>query len=277
MSSVIFVHGISIRYPALAQSLGQCEAKLKEFLPGYKLRFVAWGDHLGTPHWEVLKSIPNYFDRGGTQDDAAPATQSALWALLYRDPLFELRLLNSQQAPPAAPSFGQQSPGAELAGRLSALELKGDTSTLLAEAGLADSFDKARDYVMNSAEFTEMQEKAAPPLAPFRRAIARALLAQSAIEAMQSGFPKFCLSQELRERLTADLVDALGGLEGAMPPWLVKKFLAVGMDQLSKNFGKLARDYYQLIGDILVYQARGASIRAAIQEELKNAEGRYCQ
>lgn len=273
MPTVIFVHGISVRSASLVKCLAECEERLSRWFGGWAMKFVCWGDFLGTPYHPELKSIPSFFDRGGEYHERDEENQTAVWALLYRDPLFELRLLNSQGPTQGPGGLGVLPPGQELEQKLQGFTASSKLNDLLINAGLSQVFDAAKASLMSSAEFAETRTRAGRPLTPYRQAIARAILAVSVTAAFQHDeFPPFCLHRDLRDGIVAELVECLGGLEGALPPWLLKKFLNIAMGQVASNFGKLAQDNYRLIGDILRYQSRGDEIRAAIRGELAIAE-----
>src|SRR3954466_5945304 len=97
MATFLYVHGIGNRSVAVNQILGKLEERIRADLPGkHNIDFCAWGTHLGTAHRPGgFRSIPGYANRGGGQADPNVEVEEEvnLWGLLYRDPLFELKLL----------------------------------------------------------------------------------------------------------------------------------------------------------------------------------------
>lgn len=268
MPTALFVHGISVRDASLSNYLRHCRHGLEKSLPGYNLRFLYWGDHLGAPYHPELKSIPLFHERGGKHIAHDEENNTAMWALLYSDPWFELRLLGSQSTP-AEGGLGQTSPAEELRIALQDLTIDGVLSQLLSDAGLEASFPDALGSAKQSDEVQDSITSASSPLAPFRKAIARGLLAESVIAAMRDDrCPKFCFDPTIRDSLIDEIVNRLGGVEGAMPPWLLKSFLRPAMSMVTRNFGALAQSNYRLVGDLLKYQCHGHEIRQAIRHEI---------
>ena len=94
MTTVIFIHGISVREPVLSQTFTQIKGKLLEELPKLTVVSCAWGDSLGAKLNADGASIPLY-DSTRKDNQATQADETIIrWQQLYQDPLYELRLLS---------------------------------------------------------------------------------------------------------------------------------------------------------------------------------------
>ena len=105
MSTVIFVHGTGVREDAYRESFGKITAALDK-LNGVSVAPAYWG-YLGSQLHAGGASIPEYDATRALEDDqAATATDQEysieLWAILYDDPLFELRVLAGRVEPAGA-------------------------------------------------------------------------------------------------------------------------------------------------------------------------------
>src|SRR4051794_13060364 len=116
MATIVFVHGTGTRNLALNTSYGHARVELLRRQPeGLTIEACAWGDAVGFRLQGAGASIPDF---ASTRDagvlglgDADEEAESALWALLYEDPLAELRLLSAagEEEPETLP--GPDAPG----------------------------------------------------------------------------------------------------------------------------------------------------------------------
>src|SRR5437016_4023842 len=99
MTSVVFVHGTGTREPDYTDTFNLIERKLQGISPKLNAVRCYWGRDFGASLHHKGTSIPLY--------DSARATESslkeedyeiALWEQLYRDPLYELRILANRIA-----------------------------------------------------------------------------------------------------------------------------------------------------------------------------------
>src|SRR5690349_18635599 len=103
---ILFVHGTGVRKQSYEQTAARIREGLESIKRGIELEPCLWGDHLGAKLSLDGKSIPDY--SGMEPADTTDAT-TALWSLLYQDPLFELRELSTAPTPEASlPLIEQQ-------------------------------------------------------------------------------------------------------------------------------------------------------------------------
>ena len=93
---ILFVHGTGVREPAFAHTLEKIHRRVFEKRADLSVEGCNWGQELGATFHAQGVSIPHYDTTRaalGDEEEATDAeTLAALWELLQRDPLFELRL-----------------------------------------------------------------------------------------------------------------------------------------------------------------------------------------
>ena len=104
MAAVLFVHGTGVRRGSYLTTFASIQHAFDNYEIAHVLKPCLWGDDLGAS--PVVHAVPDVTilaaDRALTRDQ-----EYARWDLLYRDPLFELRLLlNRPSAGPRAPAGG---------------------------------------------------------------------------------------------------------------------------------------------------------------------------
>ncbi len=94
MTTVIFVHGTGVRQCEYEKTFKIIENKIHVQRPDIKVIPCLWGDELGTRLNAKGASIPSY-DETLALDNVLESEDKeiVLWAHLYREPLYELRLL----------------------------------------------------------------------------------------------------------------------------------------------------------------------------------------
>jgi hypothetical protein len=270
MTTFLFVHGIGVRAKDLKTSLQLIEEGIGSISGAggpHTLQFCYWGSSAGTPFTEEFRSIPRFAERGGGSDEEAQrAEEAALWDLLYRDPLFELRLLASDRSGEADPDAEEQ-----LTEALATLSPSGELAERLRDAGLLNGFDQARQQLLAEPSYLDAVARVGGSWTRYRVAIARALLALAVVRCPEPEQAlRFAGSRDLRQRLEALLIDGLGGKEGGLGDWLTKAYLYPLRSALRRNFGGFARNYYRELGDIFHYRGEGGErIRGAIREHLR--------
>jgi hypothetical protein len=144
-----------------------------------------------------------------------------LWDQLYRDPLYELRVLSLKpNEESAANPFGEQ-PGEALDSRTRHLQPYGELQAKLAEAGIAELFDQARQMVIRSEPYQQALAKAGNILSDYQEAIARAIIAQTMkLCEEREQFPPILTRVEFRDEVAALLNRSLGEAELALGGWL---------------------------------------------------------
>src|SRR5579859_5300438 len=95
MTSVVFVHGTGTREPIYTDTFNLIECKLHDISPQLKAVRCYWGGDLGARLHKGGASIPLYDSTRAIVEDALSEEdyEIALWEQLYRDRLYELRIL----------------------------------------------------------------------------------------------------------------------------------------------------------------------------------------
>lgn len=278
MTTVVFVHGTGVRRDAYEASFQKVDTALSgrcAVLPCY------WGD-LGSSLRSGGASIPSY-DTARTLmegDEPSPSDEDyeiALWAVVFGDPLYELRALALRRGgEPVDLAPGELSAGAELASLGRDFEPTPALRNLLAAGGIATEFEAARQAIMHSAPYAEALDAADVALADCRAAVARSLIAEAAARvARGGGTAAVTLDAALRDETERALVEALGGAERSIGGWLKEKLGAfvcrLGTPLVERRRGALTDAAFPAAGDILLYQARGGEIRGSIRQRIAEA------
>lgn len=269
--TVLFVHGTGVREDGYKASLEVVRKQLKEHAPGVGVAECRWGEHVGARLSRDGASIPTYGESrgiGATQSDEL----QALWNLLLQDPSFELGLLSSAAGkPPGGPNAPNAAkPSKELTDAFLALGKSKDLKQALVPLGLTKLVPAAMKMVQASPGF---KLAGASPLAgqpPHRDALARALVASLARLALDIGAPvPDAAGRDELVKTVQNLIapDTRGLFSFVTAPF---KGLAesIATWQIRRKRTSLTDATYPAAGDILVYQARGESIRQFIRGEL---------
>lgn len=290
MSSVVFVHGTGVR----KQSFGETFDALKSGFQGHGIGATLlpcyWGDTCGARLHFDGKSIPDYAATKAVADadKAEPAADPlTLWALLFEDPLLELRLLEARgaQAETAAPGklpFSRRAPQAlnqvaadpDFLGQLKALRL---------EKYLAYSLAQIATINLPAALAAANQELAqgASNGDAGREVLARALVMGLVAKAVPEGVP--APDEAKRDELIAKAFVILGGspavkkallgsvLRKTLTPaaWLLKWG---GTLYARERRGAVSDAFSPFPGDVLVYQGHGKPMRDEIRKQVNAAE-----
>ncbi|GAA3249862.1 hypothetical protein GCM10010532_096260 [Dactylosporangium siamense] len=228
-----------------------------------------WGEQHGARLSAGL-SVPEYDrSRGGRRD--ADEETIARWAVLYTDPWYELRLLRS-----AWKAAGELPPDVDPPAELLRVQLDGfvaspDLRARLARAELDASFDAALAALRAAPEFDEAVRTADDDMSEHRQAIARALIAFTLADA-QARFEQAgpTVDGHTRDELVELLTDELYGYTRGIGDWLARPFKGVAAwattRLVERRRGAISDLAAPAAGDILLYQARGGDIRAAIRQ-----------
>ncbi len=295
MTTILFVHGTGVRNPGYEDTFKLIEQKLHAERPDLKVERCLWGDSLGTKLNAKGASIPLYDATLALDEGEEDDYQIVLWEQLYCDPLYELRVLSLKPVEESAASpFGEQ-PGDELHSRVESLRLESPQSALekgenvielslllalqakLAEAGIVQLFDEAREAVIRSEPYQEALQKASDSLGEYCEAVARAIVAQAMLFCEQhEQFPPILTDAQLRDEVVECLSRALGEAELGIGEWVIKPLseLAqpIGTFYVKRRRGAITSAVSPTPCDILLYQGRGERIRAFIREKIEQAE-----
>ncbi len=274
MTTVIFVHGTGIREREYNETFQIIEQKIHAQRPDIKVSPCLWGV-LGARFNDNRASVPlenATLALSESEEDA----EIVLWGQLYRDPLYELRLLSLKPIESGNP-FGEE-PGDVLQSRVASLTPGSQLEAKLQEAGIAEVFEPAREAVIRSEPYERaLLTVSESDLSEYYAPIARAVVAQAMfISELQEKFPPILTDAQLRDEVVELLTLALGEAELGLGGWLLKPFVALaqhrGTNYVRGNRLELTDKISPMPGDILLYQTRGEKIRAFIQQQIEQAE-----
>jgi hypothetical protein len=266
--AIVFVHGTGVRGKAYSQSFHQIRQHVEARPEFGRLSGCFWGDRHGA-RLDGGLSIPEYDrTRGGRRD--VDEEDRALWAVLYTDPWYELRLLRhvgvaGGELPPGTPA-----PADVLRAQLDAFVPSRRLAERLAAAGLAEDFDAALTALRGAPEFDDAALTADEALVEHRKAVARALIAHAIAAGFEADDVEPVIDGITRDAVAELLTDELGGYGRGVGEWLARPFKGVAARTatrlVDRRRGAVSDLGTPTTGDILLYQARGADIRAAIRQ-----------
>jgi hypothetical protein len=274
MTTVIFVHGTGIREREYNETFQVIEQKIHAQRPDIKVAPCLWGV-LGAKFNDNRASVP--------LEDAtlalSPREEDAdivLWGQLYRDPLYELRLLSLKPIESGNP-FGEQ-PGDVLQSRVASLTPTSQLEAKLQEAGIAEVFEQAREDIIGSEPYERaLLTVSESDLSEYYAPIARAVVAQAMfISEQQEKFPPILTDAQLRDDVVELLTLAFGEAELGLGSWLLKPLVGLaqhgGTNYVRRNRLELTDKVSPMPGDILLYLTRGEKIREFIKQQIEEAE-----
>jgi hypothetical protein len=282
MTTVFFIHGTGGRQEAYALTLQQMEKGLQKRRPDVKLVPCLWGDLLGAKLNAGGASIPTYEDSQGGRQPTPEEEIIHLWEALYKDPFYEMRLLGlrplqSQRAVP-----GQPTPSQELRTRVEALPADTALQSKLDALGIGSVFKQACEAItgVDSKPFGRLLETASRPLEGDYAAIARAIVSASRILCKeQEIYPRLLVDDDLRDKAVDTIQQALTRDEtsrGVLLDWTKKQLaglaFGIGTNKVRRKRGAIMDATYPFAGDILLYQAKGQTIREFIREQIESEQ-----
>ena len=274
MTTVIFVHGTGIREPEYNETFEIIEQKIHAQRPDIKVAPCLWGA-LGAKFNDNRASVP-LEDATLALSPGEEDEDIVLWGELYRDPLYELRLLSLKQIE-AGNTFGEE-PGDVVQSRVASLTPTSQLQAKLQEAGIAEVFEQARKTVIHSEPYERaLVTVSESDLSEYYAPIARAVVAQAMlISEQQERFPPILTDAQLRDKVVELLTLAVGEAELGLGNWLSKPFVELaqhgGTNYVRGKRLELTDKISPMPGDILLYQTRGEKIRAFIQQQIEQAE-----
>ena len=281
MTSVVFVHGTGTREPDYTDIFNLIERKLQGLSPQLDAVRCYWGGDLGASlHYEGV-SIPLYDSTRATESSLKEEDyEIALWEQLYRDPLYELRILANRPVQGGGFVPGRLTPGEELDERVK--QLKGTNPALqekLKEADVAAIFNDVKRTVTSSLPYANAIKTLVKEadVSMHRMAIARAIVATAIAEREQRTV--LIMDGAQRDEIIRLLSRELGGDERApaLVNWVTRQVtglaLSIVTSQIRRKRGALSDVTNPIAGDILVYQGHGEKICAFIRQVVEQAEG----
>lgn len=270
---VLFVHGTGVRGEGWADSFAVVKKRLLGLDPAIRVNGCFWGGSEGAELKADGASIPSYDETGG--DDPSPTEENlALWAVLYTDPWYEIRLLGDWPADNGEVAPGQMAPSALLREQIENFVPSEESSQLLALYDLRPDFDAACTALLGAPEFDQAVDTVTEAtLNEHRKAVARALVAFMMVSAEGSGAPP--IDGAAREEIVAALIDDLHGFGLGVAAWLTRPFKGIAgsmvTQRIARKRGALTDATSPAAGDIIRYQARGSGIRRYIRRVVADA------
>jgi len=249
MTAVVFVHGTGVRRPAFDETFAIVRRELLAIRDDLRIVPCEWGEQAGTKLHAGGQSIPTFAETKDVAGFAGPNDIDG-WAILYLDPLFELRILGVS-GPPAAfvPGGSDKSLGAVSPASKAALN----------ELDLLPKFEQACAAVLSSGEFANASQAKVDDL---QWTTARAIAAATAAGTL--------LSAETRDALVSELAPRLDRGVGAI---VAKGIKQLGSRWMANRRGALSDAAFPFPGDVLLYQVRGDAIRDCIRAAITEVAG----
>jgi hypothetical protein len=262
--SLLFVHGTGVRIRSYQQTLDVARSRAKACGVTLPLVECQWGDALGIQF--AGKSLPDDPDPAVAQQREEAELQ---WSYLDTDPFFELRLIAADQSRALKPVFGQQSAPEQLwdvviaSGKKPSLEL----TALLDRSAVRDLWPSVWSTIVTGSPIPKQAVIASGnDTADAAMALARALAAELNVQAQTADRPALgaVFRNQLVDRLRSDWGQQVYGLRA-----LVKGFFAGVLRRRRRDWSERVSPQ---LGDILLYQSRGAEIRQFIRQKIESLE-----
>ncbi len=263
MPDIIFVPGTGVREPDYTKSFELVERSL----PGRRVIRCLWGEGHGVRLHHNGASIPK-------DDSLSPLSEEfkeeTLWELLYRDPFCELRqaaLLprDQEELPP-----NQQPQWQRLKKRIESYRLSEALAPLIDQAGLNEVWADAFDRIVASDDFGEAVQRYSANRAELITTIARAIVAEAIVSAVDEGFP--LPDGDARDAIVKQLALDLGQTTyRGVREELLTLYLRPLTWYVERKRAVLSDAAYPFAGDILLYQRRGEEIRRFIETAIRQA------
>jgi hypothetical protein len=268
MGTIVFVHGTGVRLPAYQRGLETARKVAKACGLQHDFAECVWGDPLGVEF--KGDSLPDPPDPKRLAQEEADFAQ---WNWLLDDPLFELDKLTTRDTSKAARAPAM--PGAKpqwlkLWESIAAYEASYDLTQLLERGGLDGLWVDAWKTIVEASPIPRQAfEASAHELAEATHALARALIAQLYVQAIDSGIPgpSMTLRKSLLDRLIVDWKQQVYGLSAFFANMMKRASTRV----LRKHRSSLSNAVALPIGDILLYQSRGQTVRDFIRHKIAAA------
>ena len=272
MATVLFVHGTGVRRGNYLTTFAAIQQAFDSHEIAHELEPCLWGDVLGAA--PIFRSLP---DVTLTAQDPLALTRDqdyVRWGLLYRDPLFELRLFKNR------PSGGPRSPSvaatvAALWLRIRRYTLTDPGRALIRTAGLEACWSAAWKTVVVEDETARQATETASEVGEPAQAVARAIIAEMLGNAFDQGLS--ILDGRQRDALAGQLVDDWQARVAGVGTFLLGFFgemaASIATPLIRQRRGPMSEAANPAAGDVLRYQARGASIRDYIRTTITNTNG----
>ncbi|RUS97076.1 hypothetical protein DSM107003_18170 [Trichormus variabilis SAG 1403-4b] len=276
MTSVIFVHGTGVRKAEYNETLKLIEQKLLSQRSDLTVLPCLWGDSLGINLNAQGASIPLYDATLALGEEEEEDPKIILWQQLYRDPLYELRVLSLKPVEGSNNPFGEQ-PSDRIQSVLTTYNPTPELKAQLAAAGISEEFAEALIKVTRSEPYNTALLTAVDSLYDLCLTISRAIIAQAMFDSQEEDkYPLILTDADVRDRLVESLTLTLTEPELGLGNWTLQKIAQlvqpIATNLVKRRRGAITNSVSPMPGDILLYQARGEQIRAFIRETIAKAE-----
>jgi hypothetical protein len=266
MATILFIHGTGIRRGSYFRTFASIQHALDDYEIAHTLKPCLWGDDLGAS--PPVHAVPDVTIRAPDRTFTR-AQEYARWDILYRDPLFELRLLvNRPAAGPRPPVAGTA--GRALWRRIEEYEHTEVVRAQIAVFGLEECWAAALKSVITNDPTARRAVEAATEIGEPAQAVARAIVASMLSGAFEAGLP--LLDAGRRDALVDQLVDdwhaRVAGVGAFLLGFIADMAASVASPLVKRRRGALTGAVNPAAGDILRYQARGEPIRAYIRKSI---------
>jgi len=273
IKTVLFVHGTGVRKASYEYTAARISAGLQKVAPTIRLEPCLWGDAFGAKLGMDGVSIPE-FSRASAASPSEDQTL-ALWELLARDPLFELREMSATTAEQLiAPGEIQR----KITFKTQVLQLGGNAaaSALFQGRVLAGQWQQVVASVATSAVLIEAITAAPRVDVSLRIGVSRALVARLQQQLTDDNMPY--LPAGIRDELIELCINELGGRDaGFVRDWVTTKLLGLGARWATAKARRQRDALFSTVaptaGDVVLYQARGADIRDFIAKRIVECGG----
>jgi len=272
MKTLLFVHGTGVRKASFFATFAIIQDACRLYDVPCMVAPCLWGDELGAA--DPVLSLPH----AAAQTAAEPAQwtadqEFARWELLYKDPLFELRLLKQRPGDGPIPS-GIPRPDRELWKRIRDYRPSIALLELLAAWRLEGYWESARERVVVDDPTGDVLDSAPDEIGEPGQAVARAMVASMLQSAIEDGgsLP----DGRLRDRMVDLLIGEWGARVAGIGTFLLG-FFGDAVATISTPIVRWKRSQISMAaapaaGDVLLYQARGEKIRQYIRRSAESLD-----
>jgi hypothetical protein len=271
-ATVLFVHGTGVRRGTYITTYSVIQQAFAYYAIAHELDACIWGDGLGAK--PIIHSLPDT-TLSPKQSALTSDEELARWDVLWRDPLFELRLLKNR------PSTGPRPPAAlanvtALWERIKAYTLR-DAALAIVDGAYMDACwaDAWNWIVAGDDETAHLATTAATEIGEPAEAVARAIVAAMLGCAFEEDLPQ--LDGQRREALIGALITdweaRVAGKGTRLMQWFTETAAALATPIIKSRRGPLAESANPAAGDILRYQARPDPIRSHVRNAINDITG----
>ena len=274
----MFIHGTGVRQPAYGFMFERFAKKIANIRPDYTVVSCYWGG----PHGSRLNadgaSIPSSGSHRGLDEelshlDTQENEEIALWELLERDPLFEMRLLtkrwrSQEELPPNA-----LPPGMELIQKARRLPSSTSVMSQAETCGLKSVLSQSIEAVLNNPITKDALKQAGDVDDTVHAPLARAFVAGALLRADEEIGILLPLDGPHRSSLIAAITAELGGTDRGIGSSLSRFGLNVAValgatKPIERRRAVITEASAPITGDVLMYLARGEPIRNFIANKI---------